>query len=32
MALPLVAGNGGTLTVIDRGAAGSQRFYRVQRW
>lgn len=32
-ALPLVAGNGGSLTLTDTGAqTGTQRFYRVRRW
>lgn len=30
--LPLVAGNGGRLTLTDPTASGSQRFYRVRRW
>ncbi len=30
--LPLVAGNGGTLTLSDPDAAGARRFYRVRRW
>lgn len=32
IALPLVAGTGGTLTLTDSAAAGTQRFYRVRRW
>jgi len=32
MALPLVAGTGGTLTLTDSAATGSQRFYRVRQW
>jgi alpha-tubulin suppressor-like RCC1 family protein len=31
-ALPLVAGNGEILTIIDPTAAGGQRYYRVRRW
>ncbi len=30
--LPLVAGNGKTMVLIDPGASESQRFYRVRRW
>jgi alpha-tubulin suppressor-like RCC1 family protein len=30
--LPLVAGNGGTRTLVDPSAGGPQRFYRVRRW
>lgn len=30
--LPLVAGTGGTLTLTDPAATGSQRFYRVRQW
>ncbi|MEI2724784.1 MAG: PKD domain-containing protein [Verrucomicrobiota bacterium] len=32
IALPLVAGTGGTLTLTDSAATGTQRFYRVRRW
>jgi hypothetical protein len=31
-ALPLVAGNGGMLTLTDFGPTSSQRYYRVRRW
>ncbi len=31
-ALPLAAGNGGTLTLTDTTATSSQRFYRVRQW
>jgi alpha-tubulin suppressor-like RCC1 family protein len=31
-ALPLAAGNGGTLTLTDAAATNSQRFYRVKQW
>jgi alpha-tubulin suppressor-like RCC1 family protein len=31
-ALPLVAGNGGVITLTDPTATHSQRFYRVRRW
>ena len=31
-ALPLVAGNGGALTLRDATATARQRFYRVRRW
>ena len=31
-ALPLVAGNGGLLTLTDANAPNSQRFYRVRQW
>jgi hypothetical protein len=30
--LPLIAGNGGALTLLDSTVAGAQRFYRVRRW
>lgn len=30
--LPLVPGNGGLLTIVDRSGVGSQRFFRVRRW
>jgi alpha-tubulin suppressor-like RCC1 family protein len=30
--LPLVAGNGGALTLVDPNPAGPQRLYRVRRW
>jgi hypothetical protein len=30
--LPLLAGNGGLLTLTDSSASGSQRFYRVRQW
>jgi len=32
LSLPLVPGNGGTVTLTDSSATNSQRFYRVQRW
>jgi hypothetical protein len=31
-ALPLLAGNGGLLTLTDSSATGGQRFYRVWQW
>jgi hypothetical protein len=31
-ALPLVAGNGGSLKLVDSNSSGAQRFYRVRRW
>jgi hypothetical protein len=31
-AVPLVAGNGGTVLLTDSTATGTQRFYRVRRW
>ena len=32
IALPLVAGTGGVITLTDSGTADTQRFYRVRRW